>query len=486
MIERIIHYCQHDVWTVDVHQLTGLRQTGVKLLRLGLVATSEFRKSFLSIRATSLVYTTLLSLVPFLAVMFSVLKAFGVHQQIEPILSQALDPLGEKGVEITKNIIQFVDNLKVGVLGAVGVAGLFYTTYSLIEKIEEALNSIWRVEVGRPLTRRITDYLSVVLVGPVFVFTAVGLTASAQSHWLVQKVIAIQPLGHLIVIFTNLLPFLFMCMIFTFIYKFLPNTVVNLSSAFVGGLTAGTFWQVAGMAFAAFVVSTGRYSAIYSSFAVLILFLIWLYVGWLIVLAGAQVAYYHQYPSVYLLHLRRKHQTPLFREYLTLAILGHVTRRFLRGKPPLKELHLARIQRVPLTIVEPLINDLMKAHILIRTDKPKGVMLAKPPDKIAVVDVLKVVQHQAHHGSQAFTLGTDRISQLLQRRDAAVQGVLEGTTLRHLIDDQPVGSATDEKGKMSSKVDSGLSETKEPLSNMSQDPVDFPKKSPYNLPSVGK
>jgi len=486
MIERILQYCEHDVWTVNVRQLTGLRQTGVKLLRLGLVATSEFRKSFLSIRATSLVYTTLLSLVPFLAVTFSVLKAFGVHQQIEPILSQALDPLGEKGVEITTNIIQFVDNLKVGVLGAVGVAGLFYTTYSLIEKIEEALNSIWRVEVGRPLTRRITDYLSVVLVGPVFVFTAVGLTASAQSHWLVQKVITIQPLGHLIVIFTNLLPFFFMCMIFTFIYKFLPNTVVNLSSAFVGGLTAGTFWQVAGMAFAAFVVSTGRYSAIYSSFAVLILFLIWLYVGWLIVLAGAQVAYYHQYPSVYLLHLRRKHQTPLFREYLTLAILSHITRRFLRGKLPLKEEHLARIQRVPLTIVETLINDLMKAHILIRTDKPKGVMLAKPPDQIAVVDVLKVVQHQAHHGSGAFTLGTDRISQLLQRRDAAVQGVLEGTTLRDLIADQPVGSATDEEWEMSSEEDSGLSEAREPLGGVPQDPVGYPRKSPSDLPPVGK
>ena len=177
----------------------------------------------------------------------------------------------------------------------------------------------------------------------------------------------------------------------------------------------------------------------------LILFLIWLYVGWLIVLAGAQVAYYHQYPSVYLLHLRQKHQTPLFREYLTLAILSHITRRFLRGKLPLKEEHLARIQRVPLTIVETLINDLMKAHILIRTVKPKAVMLAKPPDQIAVVDVLKVVQHQAHHGSGTFSLGTDRISQLLQRRDAAVEGVLEGTTLRELIANQPVGSVSDEE-----------------------------------------
>jgi membrane protein len=437
MIERMFRYCQHDVWIVDVNALTGLRQFGVKALRLVLVAVAEFQESFLSIRATSLVYTTLLSLVPFLAVTFSVLKAFGVHQQIQPILAQALDPLGPKGIEITTNIIQFVDNLKVGVLGAVGLAGLFYTTYSLIEKIEEALNSIWRVEAGRPLARKMTDYLSVVLVGPVFVFTAFGLTASAQSHWLVQKVMEIQPFGYFMVVLTNLLPFFFMCFVFTFIYKFVPYTTVNISSALVGGITAGIFYQVAGMAFAAFVVGTGRYSAIYSSFAVLILFLIWLYVGWLIVLAGAQVAYYHQHPSAYLLHLRRKHQTPLFREYLTLALLTHITRRFLTGKPPLKEEQLARAQRVPLTLVESLINDLVKARMIVKGDDPKGLVLARAPEHIPVVEVLKVVQHQPDGGPQAFAVGTDHISRLLMRRDAAVEAALDGMTLRNFIKDSP-------------------------------------------------
>ncbi|MDR4487410.1 MAG: YhjD/YihY/BrkB family envelope integrity protein [Nitrospirales bacterium] len=436
LIERMIRYCQHDVWIVNVNELSGLHQRGVMLLRLLLVAVTEFQESILSIRATSLVYTTLLSLVPFLAVMLSVLKAFGVHQQIQPILAQALDPLGPKGAEITTNIVQFVDNLKVGVLGAVGLAGLFYTTYSLIEKIEEALNSIWRIEIGRPFARKITDYLSVVLVGPVFVFTAFGMTASAQSHWLVQTLMDIQPLGQVMIILTNLLPFFFMCFVFTFLYKFVPYTTVNLSSALVGGVTAGVFWQLAGMAFAAFVSSSGRYSAIYSSFAVLILFLIWLYVGWLIVLAGAQVAYYHQHPSAYLLHLRRKHQTPLFREYLTLALLRHITRRFLSGKAPLREEQLARVQGVPLTLVESLIHDLVKAGMVFRTDEPQGLVLARPPESISVAEVLRVVQHQPHNGPQSFSVGTDVMSQVLMRRDAAVEAALEGLTLRSLVKEQ--------------------------------------------------
>jgi membrane protein len=228
-----------------------------------------------------------------------------------------------------------------------------------------------------------------------------------------------------------------MCGLFIFLYKFVPNTAVNLSSAFVGGVTAGIIWQVAGMAFAAFVASSGKYSAIYSSFAVLILFLIWLYVGWLIVLAGAQVAYYHQHPSAYLLHLRRKHQTPLFREYLSLALLRHLTRRFLSGKPPLKEEQLARVQGVPLTLVESLINDLVKAGMIFRTDAPQGLVLARPPESIPVVDVLRAVQHQPHNGPQSFSVGTDVISQLLIRRDAAVEAALEGMTIRSLVKEQP-------------------------------------------------
>ena len=486
MIERIFRYCQHDVWIVDVNALTGLRQFGVKALRLALVAVTEFQESFLSIRATSLVYTTLLSLVPFLAVTFSVLKAFGVHQQIQPILAQALDPLGPKGIEITTNIIQFVDNLKVGVLGAVGLAGLFYTTYSLIEKIEEALNSIWRVEAGRPLARKMTDYLSVVLVGPVFVFTAFGLTASAQSHWLVQKVMEVQPFGHLMVVLTNLLPFFFMCLVLTFIYKFVPYTTVKVSSALVGGITAGIFYQVAGIAFAAFVVGTGRYSAIYSSFAVLILFLIWLYVGWLIVLAGAQVAYYHQHPSAYLLYLRRKHQTPLFREYLSLALLTHITRRFLTGKPPLKEEQLARAQGVPLTLVESLINDLVKAKMIVKGDDPKGLVLAQAPEHIAVVDVLRVVQHRSDGGPKAFAVGTDHISRLLMRRDAAVEAALKGMTLRNFIKDPSAPFEQDAGWESSPEMDPDVAARSEPVPGPAGNPGFAPEKTQADLPAVEK
>ena len=432
MFQRAIEYCQHDLWETDLESLESGKRFFVSFLRLVFVAAWEFKESVLSIRATSLVYTTLLSLVPFLAVTFSVLKAFGIHQEIEPLLGHALEPLGAKGVEITKSIIGFVDNLKVGVLGAVGVAGLFYTTYSLIAKIEEALNSVWRVQQGRPLARQFTDYLSVLLVGPLMVFTAFALTASAQSHWLVQQVISIQPFGYIMVWATKLLPFVFICFVFTFLYKFVPYTIVNFKSALVGGVTAGILWQLAGLVFAKTVANSANYSAIYSSFAVLILFLIWLYVGWLIVLAGAQVAYYHQHPSAYLTQLRWRQDTPAFREHVTVAILLLMTRRYLGSSPPLAESQLAQSLNVPLSVVENAIKHLIEGGIVVRTAEPSGVSLGRPPEQVAIVEVIDLVRTEEQSGLLFTNDEMREVGKVLRRRDEAVEQALEDVTLRSL------------------------------------------------------
>jgi len=208
-------------WNLNNPLLKGFQ---VQVRRLVIVVWGRLTDDLLSLRAMGLTYSTLLSLVPLLAVTFSLLKAFGIQNQIEPVLAQALEPLGEQGAEITQHIIGFVDNLKVGVLGAVGMAALFYTVISLIGRIEDSLNHIWRVYTPRRIGQRFTDYLSVVLVGPVLVFSAFALTASAQSSWVVQRLLEFQTLNYLFVILTKITPFVFLCLAFTFLYRFMPNT----------------------------------------------------------------------------------------------------------------------------------------------------------------------------------------------------------------------------------------------------------------------
>lgn len=437
LISRIENFLRRGLWLPDLGTLRGWASFYIRTLRLVVVAFSDFRDGALSIRATSLVSTTLLSLVPFLAVTFSVLKAFGVHQQIEPILAQGLEPLGEKGAEISARIIEFVNNLKVGALGAVGVAGLFYTTYSLIDKIEEALNHIWRVRHSRPLARKFTDYLSVVLVGPVLVFTVFAATASAQSHWLVQWVLKIEPLGTAVGWATTLMPFALLCVGFSLLYKFVPNTQVQFSSALVGGVTAGILWQFAGMIFASFVSGSVRYSAVYSSFAILIIFLLWVYVGWLIVLTGAQVAYYHQHPSAYLTRLRWKQNTAAFREHLALTMLVHMTRRYLAHEPPYQEQDLATKLGVPLSALEDIVEDFIDHGLVYRTVEPRGMMLGRPPDQVFVLEILQLVCHKEYPPAERDRNTIDPVGTLLQQRDQAVRDTLNGMTLQMLSAEEP-------------------------------------------------
>ncbi len=437
VLNRIENFFRRDLWIQDSEALQGVAALYIKPLRLIVVAISDFRDGVLSIRATSLVSTTLLSLVPFLAVTFSVLKAFGVHQQFEPLLVQGLEPLGEKGSEIAGHIVEFVNNLKVGALGTVGLVGLFYTTFSLIDKIEEALNSIWRVRDARPLARKFTDYLSVVLVGPVLVFTAVATIASAQSHWLVQTILRVEPVGMAVLWMTAFMPFVLICLGFTFLYKFVPHTQVNISSALVGGVTGGVLWKIVGMLFASFVAGATRYSAIYSSFAILILFLLWLYIGWLIVLAGAQVAYYHQHPTAYLTRLRWKQHTAAFQEHLALTMLVHVTRQYMAGASPCQTPQLAATLGVPLSALETLVENFVNHGLLYRTAEPKGLTLGRPPERITVLEVLQVVAQKDATPADVGQEGTDPIRALLRQRDQAVREALAGATLAMLATEEP-------------------------------------------------
>lgn len=322
------------VWGDDLRHLGGLRKVLVFILRVLHMLFRELLGGQLNLRAMSLVYTTLLSLVPLLAVSFSVLKGFGVHTKIEPLLYNFMTPLGPKGIEVADRIISFVENVQVGVLGSVGFALLIYTVVALLQKIEAAFNFVWQIDHLRSMSQRFSNYLSVILVGPVLVFSALGLTATILHTELAQKMIAIEPLGTLLMYSGKLIPYLLVCLAFTFIYIFIPNTRVQFRAALVGGVIAGVLWETTGWGFATFIASSSKYAAIYSSFAILIMLLIWLYISWLILLVGSQIAYFVQYPKYMTLHRVRFALSNRLREYLALQIMYLVGYNHYFNKPP--------------------------------------------------------------------------------------------------------------------------------------------------------
>lgn len=401
--------------------------------RMVVVLGRELAQGELTLRAMSLVYTTLLALVPLLAVSFSVLKGFGVHNQIEPLLLNLLAPLGEKGIEITERVIGFVENMKVGVLGAVGMAMLLYTVISLIQKIESAFNRVWRVQGVRSISRRFSDYLSVIFVAPMLMFSAIGMTASVMSNTMVQKLIAIEPFGSLILVFSKMMPWFLIVGAFTFIYMFVPNIKVRFRSALIGGIIGGILWQMSGWVFASFAAGSTRYAAIYSSFAILLLLLIWLYVCWFVVLFGAQVAYFHQHPY----EVRREREEFRFsnrlKEQITLMIMALTTRSYINGEKGMEADHLAEELPISQDEVVNVIVDLEKLGLLLETgDDPPHYIPARDPADMTVAEVLDTIRNCGHQLSSRELESLGVVNSILSDAEEASRKVVADMDIKTL------------------------------------------------------
>jgi membrane protein len=432
---------ERTIWDVETRSLPWWKRWPIRVLRVVYVVVRDFTDGQLTLQAMSLVYTTLLALVPLLAVSFSILKGFGVHNEIEPLLLNFLKPLGDRGLELGTRIIGFVDNVKAGILGSVGLALLIYTVISLLQKIERAFNYTWRVKRSRPLAQRFSDYLSVIVIAPVLIFTALGLTASLMSNVVVQKLLAIQIFGSLLTMGTKLLPYLLTIAAFTFVYVFVPNTKVRIGSAFTGALVAGTLWETAGWGFASFVAGSTKYTAIYSGFAILLMFMIWVYVSWLILLVGASVAFYHQRPDAIKAYRRELRLSNRLKEKLSLLVMLLVGQNYYHNEPPWTTEGLTQRLRLPLEVLEPILETLEKSGFLTPTgDEPPSYLPARPPETTELAEVLGTVR--GTQTEEYFSLQTlppelaaeDAIAEL----DQAMEKALEGQTLKDLaLSDSP-------------------------------------------------
>ncbi len=440
MWRRINQFFSTDIWTIDLSKCPRYKVVLIKALRLLYAIHREFSSGELTLPAMGLVYTTLLSLVPLLAVSFSVLKAFGVHNQIEPLLLNFLEPMGEKGLEITTNVINFVENIKVGVLGSVGLALLFYTVISLLHKIEHTFNAIWHETRPRSIGRRFSDYLSVVLIGPVLIFSGLGLTASMVSTAFVQKLIAIEPFGTAFYLAGQLVPYLLIIAAFTFVYLFVPNTKVKISAALFGGTVGGILWKTAGWAFALFAASSTNYDAIYSSFAIVILFMIWIYVSWLILLLGAQLSFYFQNPQFIRVGNKRPRLSVRITERLGLLIMRTIASNYYQGKNPQPIDGLAQALDVPSDFIAEIIEILKQHGLLIETnDDPPAYVPGRALDTILLADVIKALRraHDDDIGVDPVHLSTPGVDQVVADLSEALLSTLSDRTLRELIDDKP-------------------------------------------------
>jgi membrane protein len=416
--------------------MPGWKAWLTRAVRMMAVLARDVSHGQLTLRAMSLVYTTLLSIVPLLALSFSVLKAFGVYNQIQPLLLTFLEPLGEKGAEITQRIIQFIENMNVGVLGSVGLALLIYTAVSLVQKIEEAFNFIWHIAQPRRFGERFSRYLTMLMVGPILVFSAVGITASVMSADVVRSIVAIEPFGQAVYAVGRLVPYLLVIGAFTFAYVFIPNAKVRLGPALVGGLVGGILWQTAGWAFAEFAASSAKYTAIYSSFAILILFMIWIYLSWLILLFGASVAFYYQHPEYLVARGGDPQLSNRMRERLALGTMSLIAGRFLHGKPPLAAVELSRLLHTPMNAVQNVLDTLERnALVTVNASDPPAYLPARDVSLISVRHLLEVVRAAGEKGyfASAELPVPQQVERVLTGLEAAAGASVEHLSVKDLV-----------------------------------------------------
>ena len=426
------------VWGASLNSMPRGKRGAVRCMRLVHMLFREIVEGGIPIRSASLVFTTLLSLVPLLAVSFSVLKAFGVHNKLEQVLYSSVEPLGQAGFELVEQILGFVDNVEVGKLGSVGLVLLFVTVISLVHKVETALNHAWRIEKTRSLGQRFSGYLSVLLVGPLLVFSAIGVIGAIMGTEIVQSISAIEPFGTVIALISKLVPFMLVMAAFSFVYGYIPNTRVQLRAALIGGSVSGVLWVSAGWMFAALVVNSpsSNYAAIYSSFSIVFFFMLWLYVTWLILLIGGSVAFYQQHPEYLGVMPGELQASNRLRERMALAVMLRVGRAHLVGAPPLDTLTLSRDMGLPRGLIQETIGALEVAGFLIATDAPSGYMPARDVAGIQLVDILTTVRCAHEHKDLVpDKLPADPLAEgVMEELELGALAVLGSRSLKDLIE----------------------------------------------------
>lgn len=424
------------VWDHGTAAQPRWQRWSVGVLRFAYVLVRDLYAGQLNLRAMSLVYTTLLSLVPLLAFSFSVLKGLGVHNQLEPILFNALAYLGPKGEELGERIMGFVDNVRADVLGSIGLALLIYLIISLVQKVETSFNYVWHVQQPRSLAKRFSNYLSVILVGPLLITAALGITATVSSHEIVRELASIEPFGTLLLVISHLLPYLIVIGAFTFVYIFVPNADVRLGPALVGGLVAGLVWQTTGWVFATFIAGSANYIAIYSSFAIVLTFMIWLYLNWLILLVGAQVAFYVQNPNFVEKSGGRLTLSSHLRELLAMEIMYLVGKSFHERGPRWNVKQLAHHLQIPGDAIAMVTTRLERAGLLLVTDEGEGRFVPGTDlERIALLDIRAAVRRTdpaLDHDERRVPV-SESVAKAIEDTDASVRERLADRTLRDMV-----------------------------------------------------
>ncbi len=433
-LEKIRKFLIYDLWRIDPGELTRWRLFWLRQVQVFWLVIRDFRADKCMLRASALTYATLLSIVPLLVMMVSLLKGLGVQNVLEPILIENL-ALGSQ--EIVTEIFRYLDNTHFGRLGVIGLVVLILSVLALLSNIEESFNHIWQVRETRTLLRRFADYFSVVLFAPLLILAAVSISTSLQSQTLVLKLLETAYVGEAMLLLFKLIPFVVMWAAFIFLYLFMPNTRVRFHAALVGGVVGGTLWQLVQWGYVHFQIGVGKYNAIYGTMAALPIFIVWIYLSWMIVLFGLELSYAVQNIGTISREIGAEKINFASREKLTLALLVVIGESFYRGGPAWSRKQVDAFLKLPPRIVSELLEDLVRLHLLAVRDDDKDRGAHYQPgralDALPVREVLRILRQDGANYMPELSSPARRIIDELEQEERAEQRRLGRLTVQDLV-----------------------------------------------------
>jgi membrane protein len=366
MKSKIIAYLNTDMWRIRLGDLPLKKSFFIKQIRIFVLTIREFKADKCLLRASALTFYSILSIGPVVALALGIAKGFGLEKMLE---RQVLDKLPAQEAVLSQ-ILQYarilLENTKGGVIVGIGIIILFWAVLRVFNHIERAFNDIWQIKKTRMWRRKLSNYLAFILLAPILLmmYSSIPVFITSQLGLIAERIVIFQKISPLIFFLLKLFPYFLIWGLFTFIYVLIPNTRVNFISGLLAGIIAGTIYLLVQWGYIIFQIGVTRYNPIYGSLAALPLLLLWLHLGWVILLFGAEYSYAHQNVDSYEFEPDYLKISPYFKKLLTLQIVHLMLKKFSSGEAPLNAVNISQKLEIPIRLVHQILEDLEECGLV--------------------------------------------------------------------------------------------------------------------------
>lgn len=433
VIKTFWHFFTEKIWHIRLDKVDKRQSFFLRQLRIFSLAIKGFNEDKCLTKATALTFYTLFSIVPVLALVFAISKGFGYEKDLQIMIAASYPEYKQILDQAFISANSMLANTRGGVIAGFGIVLLLWSVLKLLVNIEENFNEIWEIKKGRTWIRKVTDYLTVMLISPLLLIVAGGLTVAIQT-----KVGNMHLLGSLSTILIHLLAFLLVACVFGFLYLVLPNTKVNFKSAIIAAIIGTILFELLEWAYVKFQIGANSLNAIYGGFAALPLFLIWVQYSWYVVLFGAEIAFANQNVDHYELENEISKLSVRYKKVISLMIANLVAKRFFEGEKPLNSIEIAQKLDLPVRLARTVINDFVTAGIFIemRTDIEKEIVYQPgiTESKLTVKNILEALEKNGVNNLPiSDTSELIHINQLMHDLEKSLDNELGNTFVKDIV-----------------------------------------------------